>query len=214
VWQKAIDFSSQRLRPFSWGPSLFQSLVNSGSARAAEVYLQFTPDPIDGIKKHFDELIEEKINQPVIVFIDDLDRCDRSYLVNLLESIQTLLNHRKVFYVIAADQRWLFAAFEETYKEFKDSIKEPGKKIGYLFLEKIFQLSMWIPNVADATRAVYLNHLLGKETQLEAKREQIKREVATVKDNGQAMIEMIQSKRGGTIDKVLVRDAVVMKWHH
>jgi hypothetical protein len=187
-----------------------QTLISSGSAKAAEMYLQFTPDPIDGIKKHFDKLIEKSINKPVIVFIDDLDRCDRTYLVSLLESIQTLLNHKKVFYVIAADQRWLFAAFEETYKEFKDSIKEPGKKIGYLFLEKIFQLSMSIPQISDEARKVYLDYLLGKSVRIEEKREQLKKDLANV-DTEQALIDKVQSQPSGTIDKVLMREVAVAK---
>jgi len=187
-----------------------QTFINSGSANAAQVYLQFTPDPIEGIKKHFDKLIEEKINKPVIVFIDDLDRCDRNYLVNLLESTQTLLNHRKVFYVIAADQRWLFAAFEETYKEFKDSIKEPGKKIGYLFLEKIFQLSMSIPNISNEARVVYLDYLLGKKEQVEERREQIKKDMAGIVTE-QALISKVQSQTAGTIDKVIMREVAVSK---
>jgi len=187
-----------------------QTLINSGAANAAQIYLQFTPDPIEGFKKHFDKLVDKKINKPVIVFIDDLDRCDRNYLVNLLESTQTLLNHRKVFYVIAADQRWLFAAFEETYKEFKDSIKEPGKKIGYLFLEKIFQLSMSIPKISDEARAVFLDYLLGKREQIEERREQIKQDMAGITTE-RALISKVQSQTAGTIDKVIMREVAVAK---
>lgn len=194
------------------GTKFISRTVTFGSAKAAEVYLQFTPDPIENIKRHFNDLIEKKINKPVIVFIDDLNRCDRGYLVNLLESIQTLLNHRKVFYVIAADQRWLFAAFEQTYKEFKDSIKEPDKKIGYLFLEKIFQLSMSIPQISDEARAVYLDYLLGKEKkgQLEAKREQARLQVEEI-GNEQGLFEKVQSQESGSIEKVLIREAAVAK---
>lgn len=187
-----------------------QTLSNTGSAKGAEVYLQFTPDPIDGIKRHFDEFIEKKVKKPVVVFIDDLDRCDREYLVNLLESIQTLLNHRKVFYVIAADQRWLFAAYEETYKEFRESIKEPGRKIGYLFLEKIFQLSISIPKISDEARKVYLDYLLGKSEEIEEKREQLKREVANA-GSEQALINKVQSQLSGTIEKVLMREVAVAR---
>lgn len=192
------------------GTKFISRTVSFGSAKAAEVYLQFTPDPIENIKRHFDDLIEKKINKPVIVFIDDLDRCDRGYIVNLLESVQTLLNHKKVFYVIAADQRWLFAAFDENYKEFKDSIKEPGKKIGYLFLEKIFQLSMSIPRISDESRAVYLDYLLGKKGQIEEKREQARKIVEDI-ESEQGLIDEVQSQESGSIEKVLIREAAVSK---
>lgn len=211
VVAKAIGLVFSAISTIFLGTRFVSQTLSSGSAKAAEVYLQLTPDPIETIKRHFNDLVENKINNPVIVFIDDLDRCDREYLVNLLESVQTILNHKKVFYVIAADQRWLFAAFEETYKEFKDSVKEPGKKIGYLFLEKIFQLSVSIPNVSDEARAVYLDYLLGKEEQIEAKRDQIKKDVASVEKNDQAYIEKIQSQAAGTIEKVLMREVVVSK---
>jgi hypothetical protein len=190
------------------GTRFVSQTISSGSAKAAEVYLQFAPDPIENIKQHFKDLIERKIDNPVIVFIDDLDRCDRIYLVNLLESTQNLLNHGKVFYVIAADQRWLFAAFEETYKEFKDSIKEPGKKIGYLFLEKLFQLSISIPNISDEARGIYLDYLLGNEYKMEDMRAQIRQELAGIQ-NEQELINKVQSQTPGTIDKVVMREVAV-----
>jgi hypothetical protein len=192
------------------GTRFVSQTISSGSAKAAEVYLQFAPDPIENIKRHFKDLIERKINAPVIVFIDDLDRCDRTYLVNLLESTQNMLNHGKVFYVISADQRWLFAAFEETYKEFKESIKEPGKKIGSLFLEKIFQLSMSIPMVSEESRALYLDYLVGNEHKMEGMRAQIRQELAGVR-NEQELIDKVRSQLPGTIDKVVMREVAVAK---
>ena len=187
-----------------------QALINSGSARAAEIYAQFSQDPIEGIKQHFNKLIGKRIDKRVIVFIDDLDRCDRVYLVTLLETIQNLLNQQKVFYVIAADQRWLTTAFEETYKEFGESIKEPGKKLGYLFLEKIFQLSMPLPTLSDEVKAAYLGYLLGQKEQVEERREKMKGELGGI-DTEQGLIDKIRLEQLGTIEKVIMRDAVVAK---
>lgn len=209
---KSIGLVFSAVSTIFLGTKFVSQTLTSGSAKAAEVYLQLTPDPIENIKRHFNDLVEKKINKPVIVFIDDLDRCDRVYLVNLLESIQTVLNHRKVFYVVAADQRWLFAAFEETYKDFKNSVKEPGKKIGYLFLEKIFQLSVSIPNISDEAREVYLDYLLGREKkgQLEARREQARKQVEKI-GSEQALINEVGSQESGSIEKVFIREAAVAK---
>src|SRR3712207_7942290 len=40
-------------------------------------------------------------------FVDDLDRCQSSYVIRLLEGIQTLFSDPRVMYVISADRRWL-----------------------------------------------------------------------------------------------------------
>ena len=192
------------------GTRFVMHAITIESAKSAEVFLQLTPDPIKRIKDHFNILVEKKINRPIIVFIDDLDRCDREYLVIFLESVQTLLNHQKIFYVIAADQRWLFAAFEQTYKEFKDSIKEPGKKIGYLFLEKIFQLSVSIPSIPNEARQAYLDYLLGQgsEKKVEERRKEIEQEFSEV-ESEQELVDVIQAPTTNDFEKVIRRDVAV-----
>jgi KAP family P-loop domain len=44
------------------------------------------------------------VNRPVVVFVDDLDRCESKYVVEFLEGIQTLFREAPITYVVAADR--------------------------------------------------------------------------------------------------------------
>jgi KAP family P-loop domain len=47
-------------------------------------------NPMQDVARHFGWLIA-KVKRPVVFFIDDLDRCPDSYVVELLEAVQTLI---------------------------------------------------------------------------------------------------------------------------
>jgi hypothetical protein len=97
---------------------------------------------------------------PICIFIDDLDRCRPDYVVDLLEGVQTSFRHRNVAYVVAADRNWIKASFESRYGVFSSAVGSPGQSLGYLFLEKVFQVSTPVPGMGDKTRSLYWNRLL------------------------------------------------------
>lgn len=133
-----------------------------GSAQAAKSYIEMTRTPMQQIRKHFTKLIKW-INKPTAIFIDDLDRCDASYVVNLLEGIQTLFREATVFYVVAADIRWLRASYKDAYEVFSGSVDEPGNPLDHLFMGKIFQLSVPVPNVLPYYKENYWRRLIDRE---------------------------------------------------
>lgn len=112
-----------------------------GSAEGAARYMRRAHDPLRVYRRRFRWLVRAA-GRPVAVFIDDLDRCRPAYVVELLEGIQTLFLDEPVTYVVAADRTWLCESFASTYEDFKDAVGEPGRPLGYLFLEKTFQVSL------------------------------------------------------------------------
>src|SRR5919204_60121 len=88
-----------------------------GSPRGAVAVLQRTRDPMGIVKRRFDFLIR-RIDAPVAIFIDDLDRCRSDYVVELLEGIQTLFVTSQVTYVVAADRGWLCESYAKIYEDF------------------------------------------------------------------------------------------------
>jgi hypothetical protein len=106
---------------------------------------------------------------PVCIFIDDLDRCRAEYVVELLAGIQTAFRHNRVFYVVAADRGWIRASFEASYDKFAKSVGSVGQPLGYLFLEKIFQLSMPLPGMGKDIREKYIKWLLKKPASQDGK---------------------------------------------
>jgi hypothetical protein len=131
-----------------------------GSDTAAKFYESLSQDPLRRITRLFAEIVE-KTDRPVCVFIDDLDRCRADYVVDLLEGIQTSFRHKNVAYIVAADRNWLKASFEARYGTvFGGAVGNAGQPLGYLFLEKIFQVSTPIPGMGEAIRAAYWSKLL------------------------------------------------------
>jgi hypothetical protein len=135
-----------------------RSLI-SGSSRSAQAFMETAGDPMERICAHFREMLGW-VRRPVVIFIDDLDRCQPKYVVDLLEGIQTLFSDPRVVYVIAADRRWLNTCFEKAYQDFSDAVKEPGRRLGSLFLEKAFELSVSVPRMSGDMRKVYWDYLV------------------------------------------------------
>jgi hypothetical protein len=130
-----------------------------GSAKAAEAYSEIKTDPYQPVVRLYGKLIKA-VGRPVAIFIDDLDRCDSAYVVELIEGIQTLLRTESVTYVVAADRKWICAAFERKYGDFSGQIGEPGRPLGYLFLDKLFQISAALPALSGDARIGYWKTLL------------------------------------------------------
>ena len=111
------------------------------------------------VKGQFTDLIRW-IHHPVAIFIDDLDRCRGDYVVQLLEGIQTTLRDEPVTFVVAADRDWLADSFAAEYSTFTSTSAEPARPLGYLFLEKTFQLSVAVPRLSPALRGLFWDRLI------------------------------------------------------
>ena len=133
--------------------------VLTTSARGARFYIDHARDPMQTTKEHFAELVDW-IGYPVLVTIDDLDRCKPGFVVELLEGIQTLFRDVPVVYVVAADREWLAACYTSQHPEFAAGFAEPGRPLGYLFLEKTFQLTLAIPVLNEETRDAFWRSLI------------------------------------------------------
>jgi hypothetical protein len=131
----------------------------AGSPKSAKVFEEMTSDPMSKVKEQFNKNINF-INNPVIVFIDDLDRCRESYVVSLLESLHTLFNHRQVIYIVAADKKWISSCFHNSYSSIAEHIEDQAKPTGHLFIEKLFQVSIGLPAISKKVQKDYLDILL------------------------------------------------------
>jgi len=165
---------------------------------------------------HFENLIKNNTKN-VAIFIDDLDRCKAEYVVELLEGIQTLLKGIPVVVVVAADRRWLHESYREVYSGFSSTVKEPGRPMEYLFLEKAFQMSVPMPELSDDLQMKYLTYLLGSSNkdkerkELESAREQAKR-LLEGKNTEDEILGVIESNRDlSPIEKrALILEAMVL----
>jgi KAP-like P-loop domain-containing protein len=120
--------------------------VFATSARGARRFIDNTRDPMQLVHEHVHDLVRWA-GADVVVMIDDLDRCKGPYVVELLEGIQTLFRDVPLTFVVAADRDWLADSYADEYAKFVSTSDEPGRPLGYLFLEKTFQISAGLPPV-------------------------------------------------------------------
>lgn len=143
------------------------------SARGAKAFEQAHANPHTEIAKQFEWLVS-RAGRPVLFLVDDLDRCQADYVVQLLEATQTVVrtfpsprdreadsNWFGPHFVVAADGQWIRTSYEVAYESFAGTVSEPGRPLGYLFLDKVFQLSVTIPSLGATDRDRYLRSLLG-----------------------------------------------------
>jgi hypothetical protein len=149
-----------------------------GSQRAAQTYSELKADPLAKVIGLFSDIVNA-IGEDLVVIIDDLDRCDADFVVDLLEGIQNLFKGEPVTYVAAADRKWIVAAFEKRYADFSERIAEPARPLGYLFLEKMFQISAGMPRLTQDLQKRYLGTLTAKTGTPKKVSEQAKSEART-----------------------------------
>jgi len=133
--------------------------LSVASSRGADTFLRNTRDPMRTLTRRFNRIVAA-VHRPIAIFVDDLDRCQATYVVELLQGIQILLLDAPVTYVIAADGRWLYDSYAKVYRDFGGATRQPGRPLGHLFLEKTFQISAPVPGLSDATRSQFWNELL------------------------------------------------------
>ena len=134
------------------------------SSKEAESFVKKASDPMNKVKRHFNDLVDN-INsktkkRQLAIFIDDIDRCDKEFIVNLLEGVQTLFKEKRVLYIVAGDKNWITTSFGSVYEDFKSTAVNQ-KQLGEFFLEKAFQLSFRMPNISDEAKKNYWNSILG-----------------------------------------------------
>ena len=133
-----------------------------GGAQFASFHFKLKKDPLDKARSLFKRLVE-CAECPICICIDDLDRCDADFVVDLLEGIQTAFRHPDVVYVVAADRKWIKAAFEHRYSKAFGQVPTLGNPLGYLFVDKIFQDSIILQPPPEAVRVDYWHKVIGQD---------------------------------------------------
>jgi hypothetical protein len=109
----------------------------------------------------------------IVVYIDDLDRCPPSRVVDMLEAIHLLLAVDLFVVVVAVDPRWLLQALHSHYR---DQLTAPTPAAGTAdeeetlwrpsavqYLEKIFQVVMTLPPLAPGGYTSLVDSLINPQ---------------------------------------------------
>ncbi|HET8847052.1 MAG TPA: P-loop NTPase fold protein, partial [Ktedonobacteraceae bacterium] len=150
-------------------------LTRTAVTQANAPRMDLTYDPMRKISRHFEALIRRirgRSDTLIAIFIEDLDRCQELYVVELLEGISTLFQNASICFVVAADRRWLSASFAKVYGTFTPALEEPGRPAGYLFVEKAFHLPASVPPVSKEEYLQFVLQQRMREEHLENQSDQ------------------------------------------
>lgn len=92
------------------------------------------------------------VAERVVLFIDDLDRCEPSRVVEVLQAVHLLLAFPLFSVVVAVDPRWLAWSLEETYG--RKDVVGPSRASPVFspqdYLEKIFQIPFSLQGMGES----------------------------------------------------------------
>ncbi len=89
------------------------------------------------------------VTQPLVIFVDDLDRCSPNKVASIVEGINTFLasDQCEFLFVIGMDPQMVAAALEHAHKDVKSYLPsyEQCVPLGWRFMDKFIQLAFTIP---------------------------------------------------------------------
>lgn len=108
----------------------------------------------------FEDLVTDMGYKAVIVYVDDLDRCDPKRIIGCLEAVKLFVNVKNTAFVIGADERIIEYAISQHYpiQMKKEDISSPFSD----YLEKLIQLPYKLPRLSDNEQETYITLLLCK----------------------------------------------------
>jgi hypothetical protein len=115
----------------------------------------------------------------IVLYIDDLDRCPPAKVVEVLQAVHLLLAFPLFVVVVGVDARWISRSLESRYRELlhfgqADAAVDLTEMFGFArsedYLEKIFQIPLWLRRMDAGTAQRMVQGLLGKRIQPPSKK--------------------------------------------
>jgi hypothetical protein len=113
--------------------------------------LQGETGELQGLEKTLKDRVDKPRELPrfsrIVLYIDDLDRCEAKKVVEVLQAVHLLLSFPLFVVVVAVDARWVSRALKDHYPGLladDAAARESGGARPYDYLEKIFQIPYWV----------------------------------------------------------------------
>jgi hypothetical protein len=117
-------------------------------------------DPIERFRRALNRILK-LAGRPVLLVVDDLDRCEPSRVVEILRGFQTILRSSRMFVLVLGDRRWIETAHAVHHKDLANVNVGPETALGARFVEKLFPLSVTLPAMTPEARDRYVRAYLG-----------------------------------------------------
>ncbi|MGD1044709.1 MAG: P-loop NTPase fold protein [Bacteroidota bacterium] len=129
----------------------------------------------EDLKKVFDLLVDTE--NPVIIFVDDLDRCVPGKVAEIVEAINLFLSSDfpNCYFVVGMDAQVVASSLDVAYEKLASKLQHISSahgSMGWYFLEKFIQLPFIIPNMSDAQKKEFVDDLFPSEKPVITKAEE------------------------------------------
>lgn len=108
------------------------------------------------------------VNEPLVIFIDDLDRCSPNKIASVIEGLNTFLagDRSEFLFVIGMDPQVVAAALEHAHKDVKNHLPayEQTVPLGWRYMDKFIQLAFTIPPGRGLKNDTFIDYLIGVDT--------------------------------------------------
>src|SRR6185503_2162333 len=104
---------------------------------------------------------------PIVVFVDDLDRCSPAKVAQVIEAVNLFLggDFPNCMFVIGMDTEMVAAALQAAHKDLVAALpKDAGIPVGWRFMDKFVQLPFIIPPMPDEGMKHYADSLFVRST--------------------------------------------------
>jgi hypothetical protein len=105
------------------------------------------------------------MSTPIVIFVDDLDRCSPSKIASVVEGVSMFLasEEYRCMFVIGMDPQMIAAALEEAHAKVRERLPsyERAVPLGWRFMDKFIQLPFTIPPTGWEALTAYMDALTG-----------------------------------------------------
>lgn len=180
------------------GESARASLGDLVSAPDYRANLGFVHEVVEDLKKVFETIPQKYL--PMVIFIDDLDRCSPGKVAAVVEAINLFLagEFPDCMFILGIDDEMVAAALDEAHSDVIARLPGYAKSasIGWRFMDKFVQLPFIIPPSSEGELTRYIESLLAqdgepREVELEA-RDQAARLIEKNEGNVQAPEDVVR----------------------
>jgi len=157
------------------GGSLYDRVRNAGDLLGGSKAL--VSEPGYGARSGYVHLIQTDIKRvielaatperPLVVFVDDLDRCNPGTVMQVLEAINLFLagDLRDCIFVLGIEPSMLTAHIEADYSALIETLRgrDPrlhSEDLSWRFLQKLIQLSVRVPEPSEQDLAGFIDQLI------------------------------------------------------
>lgn len=177
VWSSGIDISEDWLKSAV-------AIIGVGGASLATFFtvlsqslspdLDFTSehkqigvrDPISRFRKAFGRILGAT-DRPVLLIVDDLDRCEPRTVVEIMRGFQTIIRSPRLFVLLLGDRAWIEGAHDVYHKD-QLALQGGESSLGSLYVRKVIQLSFRLPVMKAESRRRFARRVLGEQDEATA----------------------------------------------